>query len=92
MTIEQAIRYYLERGQTRGLTASPGHRDYERARDLDFRICRCSGRDAEWTMPEHLARTSRGAYLYIGTNRYGVVSLGPKGYHSSVYRKGPPCI
>jgi hypothetical protein len=92
MTLEQAIRWYLDRGQERGLTATPGHGDYGRASSLDFRRCECSARDGEWTMPEHLARTRRGAHLYLGTNAQGIVSLGSEGYHSSKYRKGPPCI
>ena len=92
MTIEEVIRWYLDQDQTRGATATPGHAYYERARDLNFRRCQCSARDAEWTMAEHIAKTPSGAYLYVGTNRRGVVSCGPKGYHSSEYRKGPPCV
>jgi hypothetical protein len=95
VTIEEVIRSYLAQNQTRGATATPGHAYYERARNLLFRRCACSERAAragDWTMAEHIARTPRGAYLYIGTNRRGLVSCGPKGYHSSQYRNGPPCV
>ena len=92
MTIEVAIRWYLDRGGSRGLTATPGNRYYDRAATLDFQICRCSEADPEWTAREYIARTPRGAYLYVGTNRRNEISCGQKGYHSSQYDKGPPCI
>jgi hypothetical protein len=80
MTIEQVVAQLETEGGNRGATATPGHADYERARNLDFTLCECSRRHG--TGHDYIARTPRGAYLYVGINgRTHVISCGPKGYH-----------
>ena len=93
MNIEQVIATFARQGGRRGRTASPGSKDYERARSLDFQLCSCSERDPDRSYPDYIAGTSRGAFLYVGVDpRTMTISCGPKGYHSSYGHGTPPCI
>lgn len=93
MSIEEVIRILMIEGGSRGITASPGSKDYERARNLNFVRCECSYRSRTVDMPgyDFIAKTPRGAFIYVGINsRDRIITCGPKGYHK---RNGTtPCI
>ena len=65
MRIEDVVAMFEQQGATRGKTVSPGSPNYERSRDLDFQICKCSDQDPDWEIPEYIAQTPKGAYLQI---------------------------
>ena len=93
MDIEEVINILLDEGGIRGRTASPGSSYYQRARGLEFVRCECSHRARTPAMPgyDYIARTARGAYLYVGINsRSRIVSCGPKGFHKLNGTR--PCI
>ena len=91
MNIEQVIARFERQGATRGKTASPGSSYYERACNLDFQICTCSGNDPERTFSDYIAKTEQAAYLYVGVDPVQhVISCGPKGYHDANATR--PCI
>ena len=68
MRIEKVMGIRLAEGGTRGATASEGSRDYERARKLDFVRCELSFNDRSGAGNDFIAKTPRGAYLYVGTS------------------------
>ena len=91
MKIEEAIAILLAAGGTRGVTASEGSKDYERARGLDFVRCDCSYNDRSGPGYDFIAKTPRGAYLYVGIgSRDKTISCGPKGFHQ--LNGTTPCI
>lgn len=91
MSIEEMIALLEKVGGKRGKTATPGHENYETARELEFALCRCSFQDrADYGGYDYIARTPQGACFYVGINSRNQISCGPKGYH--FYKKVPPCI
>lgn len=91
MDIEEVIAALEAEDGIRGVTATPGSQYYDRARNLQFQPCECSRRDAGYDHTDYIARTPRGACMYVGIYSRGMtISCGPKGYH---YLNGTePCI
>jgi hypothetical protein len=82
MNIEDVIADFEALGGRRGKTATSGGQYYDRAVSLDFQRCECSARDDLWQFQDFIARTPRGAHLYVGLDpRSSIISCGPKGYH-----------
>ena len=90
MNVESVVTHLLQIPcASRGKTASPHHKHYADALGLNFIECLCAAANPNWDYPEFIAKTPRGAYVFIGCDsRKKIVSIGRKGYHSSQYFGG----
>lgn len=92
MTVEQVVEILERQGSRRGLTATPGHQNYERAARLGdaFVPCRCSHNDPN-AGNDYIAALDNGGHYYVGTSLRRIISCGPKGWHY-YNRQVPPCV
>ena len=91
MRFSAVLQILQSEGGVAGETAKPGGADYARAQDLDWRRCECSFRRAGQELDyDFIARTPRGAILYLGKNKAGLISCGRKGHH--YLAKTKPCV
>jgi hypothetical protein len=88
MTIEQVIeRLRTMYRKPRGKTATPGHKNYEAAKDVDFVQCKCAEK-AGSAYVEYIGRSKRGTVHSVGC--FGKITVGRKSFHFN--RGTRPCV